>query len=333
MAPRLSVRCTALLAAFAALAAAAPAPAAPVASSISLAASPNPASINGTVTVFGTLSESGGGGIAGKAIEIAVTPPGGSRTVRTTVTTGPIGQFSYADAIPFSVAGTYVYEAKWSGDATHAATTRTVAVAVLKQPATVSLTASPTVVDYNRQIAVTVGVGGAMSGTVSVYATPLGGVRTLVASGPVDASGTFRASLAMTHSALLVAEYSGSATHNPAASPGKIVQVRAISAARLRGGYGRAGRYRLYRAGASPRVIGTVIPAHPGALLMFTAQKRVAGAWRTLAVASFPIQPTGLVGAVLRRPSRGAWRVRASFSGDVDHLGDRSPWRYLKITR
>ena len=193
MAPRLSVRCTALLAAFAALAAAAPAPAAPVASSISLAASPNPASINGTVTVFGTLSESGGGGIAGKAIEIAVTPPGGSRTVRTTVTTGPIGQFSYADAIPFSVAGTYVYEAKWSGDATHAATTRTVAVAVLKQPATVSLTASPTVVDYNRQIAVTVGVGGAMSGTVSVYATPLGGVRTLVASGPVDASGTFRA--------------------------------------------------------------------------------------------------------------------------------------------
>jgi hypothetical protein len=76
-----------------------------------------------------------------------------------------------------------------------------------------------------------------------------------------------------------------------------------------------------------------VTPNHAGALLMFMAQKRVAGAWRTVAMARFAIAPNGSVDAVLRRTGRGAYRVRTSFSGDIDHLGDRSPWRYLKVTR
>src|SRR5688572_7000289 len=92
-----------LMTALAALALATPALAAPVATSLTLAASPNPVPVNGLVTVSGTLSQATGD-IPGKPIEISVTPPGGSRTVRATVTTGASGQFSYGDPIPLTAA-------------------------------------------------------------------------------------------------------------------------------------------------------------------------------------------------------------------------------------
>jgi hypothetical protein len=317
--------------ALAVLAAASPAKAAPVATSLTLAASPNPVPVNGLVTVSGALTQAVGG-ISGKPIEISVTPPGGLRTVRASVTTGASGQFSYGDPNPLAVAGTYVYEARWSGDTSYAASTRTAAVAVTRAVPVVSLGISPLAVDYNRQARVAVNVSGASSGTVSIYATPLGGVRTLIGGGALTSLGNFSASLTMTRTALLVAEYGGSATHSPAASTGKIVQVRAIARVRLRGGYGRAGKYRLYRLGARPRMTGTVVPNHAGSDLVFVAQKSVRGAWRTMATTTLPIEATGSAYAVLRRASRGAWRIRTLFKGDADHLGDRSPWKYLKVT-
>jgi hypothetical protein len=328
---RLSIHWEMLVAALAALALATPANAAAVATSLTLAASPNPVPVNGVVTVSGTLSQATGG-IPGKPIEISVTPPGGPRTVRATVTTGALGQFSYGDPNPLAAAGTYVYEARWSGDTSYAASTRTVGVAVTRALPIVSLGVSPLAVEYNRQAHLTVNVSGASSGTVSIYATPLGGVRTLIGAGVLNSSGNFSASLTMTRTALLVAEYGGNATHGAAASTGKIVQVRAIARVRLRGGYGRAGKYRLYRLGARPHVTGTVAPNHAGSALAFVAQKSVRGAWRTMATTSFPIEATGSAYAVLRRASRGAWRVRTVFKGDADHLGDRSPWKYLRFT-
>lgn len=329
---RLSMLGRIVVPALAALAAATPAKAAPVATSLTLAASPNPVPVNGLVTVSGTLSQAAGG-ISGKPIEISVTPPGGSRTVRASVTTGALGQFSYGDPNPLAVAGTYVYEVRWSGDTSYAASTRTAGVAVTRAIPIVSLGVSPLAVDYNHQARVTVTVSGASSGTVSIYATPLGGVRTLIGGGALNSLGNFSASLTMTRTALLVAQYGGSATHSPAASTGKIVQVRAIARVRLRGGYGRAGKYRLYRFGARPRVTGTVAPNHAGSALVFLAQKSVRGAWRTIATTTSPIETTGSAYAILRRARRGTWRVRTIFKGDADHLGDRSPWKYLKMTR
>ena len=329
---RLSIHRGMLLTALAALALATPAKAAPVATSLTLAVSPNPVPVNGVVTVSGTLSQATGG-IPGKPIEISVTPPGGPRTVRANVTTGASGQFSYGDPIPLTAAGTYVYEARWSGDTSYAASTRTAAVAVMRALPVVSLGVSPLTVDYKRQARVTVNVSGASSGAVSIYATPLGGVRTLIGAGALNSLGNLSASLTMTRTALLVAEYGGSSTHSAAASAGKIVQVRAIARARLRGGYGRAGKYRLYRLGARPRVTGTVTPNHAGSPLAFVAQKSVRGAWRTMATSTFPIDASGSAYAVLRRASRGVWRVRTVFKGDADHLGDRSPWKYLRVTR
>jgi hypothetical protein len=328
---RLSTLSQLVVPVLAALAVATPAQAAPVATSLTLAASPNPVPVNGLVTVSGALTQAAGG-ISGKPIEISVTPPGGLRTVRASVTTGTLGQFSYGDPNPLAVAGTYVYEARWSGDTSYAPSTRTAGVAVTRALPTVSLGVSPLLLNYNRQARMTVSVSGASSGTVSIYATPLGGVRTLVGTGVLNSFGSFSASFTMTRTALVVAEYGGSATHSPAASTGKIVQVRAIARVRLRGGYGRAGKYRLYRLGARPRVTGTVAPNHAGSDLVFVAQKSVRGAWRTVITRTLPIEATGSAHTVLRRASRGAWRVRTLFKGDADHLGDRSPWKYLKMT-
>ena len=47
----------------------------------------------------------------------------------------------------------------------------------------------------------------------------------------------------------------------------------------------------------------------------------------------FPIQYDGSAYAVLGNATRGKYRQRVGFAGDADHLGSKSRWVYLKVTR
>jgi DNA-binding beta-propeller fold protein YncE len=200
-------------------------------------------------------------------------------------------------------------------------------------PATTSTTlAAPTPVTYNRTIRVKAHVNGATSGTVAIYATPYGSARELVAVGRVDDAGNFSVLFRMKTKTTFVAEYEGDDAHAVSKSSGRVVRVLAIATLRMTHYYGRSGQWRLYHAGTYPRATGSVIPSHPGVYLTFVAQRYAFGAWRRVAKRTLFIGPSGAINVYLKTKIRASYRMRTTFGGDVDHLGDTSPWAYFRIT-
>ncbi len=204
--------------------------------------------------------------------------------------------------------------------------------AVLKATST-SLAVSATKVRYGGRVRLTAHLTGARAGTISIYARPYGGEKTLVRAGSVNSYGNFSASYAMKRKTTFTAEYSGTDTRAASTSTGKVVAVHAIATIRMINHYGTSGKYRLYHAGRYPDAVGAVTPNHAGLNLRFVAQSYYAGAWRTVASDAFPLEFDSRVFAYLISTTRGTYRMRTVFAGDADHLGDISPWAYLQITR
>jgi hypothetical protein len=194
-----------------------------------------------------------------------------------------------------------------------------------------SLAVSATKLNYNQTVKLTAHLTGTRSGTMSIYATPYGGVKTLVRSGSVNTYGNFSASYTMKQKTTFTAEFSGTDTHAASRSGGKVVYVYAIATVRMINYYGTSGKYRLYRAGTYPDALGTVRPNHAGLNLKFVAQRYYAGAWRLVASDAFPMDYDGRFYAYLITTTRGTYRMRTVFAGDADHLGDSSPWAYFQI--
>jgi hypothetical protein len=245
----------------------------------------------------------------------------------------------------FGSSGTDVYEGglAFSPDASklfavaRGTTAGTVNVRVFASPTVAptttatSLAVSASTVDYNRSVTLTATLSGAPGGTVAIYATPYGGTKTLVRSAAVNTYGKLSATFTMKRKTTFVAEYVGDDAHAASTSSTKTVNVRAIATVRLSGYYGTSGKYKLYHYPKDASVKGTVAPNHAGYNVKFTAQRYSSGAWRTIATASFPIQSDGSAYAKLDA-SKGTYRTRVTFGGDAEHLGDTSPWVYLKIT-
>lgn len=203
---------------------------------------------------------------------------------------------------------------------------------VPKLPVTVTVSASAKAVQYNHYVTLTAHVGEHGGGTLSIYATPYSGLRKLVRTATPNASGNVSGTFLMKELTTFTAEYSGDETYAKAWSAGKAVNARVITKAALYGYYGTSGRYRLYHRGRNPLIKGSVTPNHAGSYLTFEAQRYRRGAWRVADSAGYLISANGTVSARLLNTSRGSYRVRTRFVGDVNHLGDASPWRYLKVT-
>ena len=199
-------------------------------------------------------------------------------------------------------------------------------------PTTTTLAPSASTVAFNKRVTLTARVTGGGGGSVSFYATPHGGSKTLLKAVPL-ASG--RASLAYTmkKKTTFSAVYAGTDFHASSASANKVVRVRARTTVKLSGFYARSGKYKLYRTTSRPRVTGTVAPNHAGQPLRFILQRYSSRRWRTIDTAAIPIQSTGSAYAVLRGNATGRYRVRTRFAGDSDHLAHASPWAYLRVTR
>jgi hypothetical protein len=202
--------------------------------------------------------------------------------------------------------------------------------AVLRATST-SLAVSATKLKYNQTVKLTAHLTGTKTGTMSIYATPYGGTKTLVRSGSVNSYGNLTASYTMKQKTTFKAEYSGSDTHAASKSSGKTVAVYAIATVRMINYYGTSGKYRLYRKGTYPDAVGAVKPNHAGYNLKFVAQQYYAGAWRAVASDTFPLGWDSTFYAYLITTSRGTYRMRTVFAGDADHLGDSSPWAYFQI--
>jgi hypothetical protein len=199
-----------------------------------------------------------------------------------------------------------------------------------------SLTASKKTVSFGGGVVVRAHLGpfeDTSNPVVSIYKTPYFGSQVLVAQGPVNASGNLAVTVKPSKHTTFIAEWEGDADagYPSANSPNRLVRVRVVTLSRISGAYATSGRYKLFHYGHSAAQTGTVLPNHAGKNLKFVAQRYLAGAWRAAASGSFTIHSNGSVGAYFRG-SIGTYRVRNVFTGDGDHLGDASPWRYLKIT-
>ena len=195
---------------------------------------------------------------------------------------------------------------------------------------TTKLTASASRVKYNGRVTLTADVNGAASGPMAIYATRYGSSRTLVASGVVNSSGALKRTVRMKSRTTFEAEYLGNDTRAGSASTGRVVTVRAKTTASLSGHYRRSGKYRLYRRGQNPQIMGTVSPNHSGLPLRFVAERYSRGRWLPGTSNIFYIGPSGSAAAVFYA-TPGTYRVKVVFAGDIDHLGSSSRWAYLKI--
>jgi hypothetical protein len=194
-----------------------------------------------------------------------------------------------------------------------------------------SISLSATKIQYNHAVTVKVHVNGTKKGTVSIYAKPYGGTKTLVKSGPLNSDGNFSASYKATKKTTFTAEYAGTDIYAPSKSGGKAVAVYAIAKVVMANYYDIKGGYKLYHRGAYPETIGDLIPAHSGSTLKFVVQRYAFGAWRQVASDTFPADG-GSVWAQFVSKTRGTYRIHTVFGGDAENLGDTSPWAYFKIT-
>jgi len=204
-----------------------------------------------------------------------------------------------------------------------------------RRPTTLTLDASRSTVTHGGSLELTAHLDPATTDTklVSIYATPQGGTKTLVKSGNVDSNGNLVATVRPKKRTVYAATFAGDENDDAAESEAETVLVRAITTTVLRGFYGTSGRNRLYHVGQLIRQTGAVVPNHAGKNLKFVAQVLRNGAWRTVAAASFRIRANGSVTAFFSSGLQRSYRLRNEFAADRDHLGDVSPWRYVKVTR
>jgi hypothetical protein len=207
------------------------------------------------------------------------------------------------------------------------------ALAGLSLPTTTTLGVSTSTVTYGKPVTLNAHVSGATDGMIAFYETPYADPTALVATVAVNASGNASLVVNPTGKTTYTAEFQESATHESSSSPGRTISVRSKATATLSGFYRRSGKYRLYRPGRDVNVRGTVVPNHYGHSLKFVAERYRDGRWRKAATGTFPIQYDGSAYAVLSNAARGKYRQRVVFAGDADHLGSKSRWVYLKVTR
>jgi hypothetical protein len=202
---------------------------------------------------------------------------------------------------------------------------------VVQKKTSTSISLSATKIQYNHAVTVKAHVNGTKKGTVSIYAKPYAGTKTLVKTGSLNSDGNFSASYKATKKTTFTAEYNGTDVFAPSKSGGKAVAVHAIAKVVMANYYDIKGGYKLYHRGAYPETIGDLIPAHSGSTLKFVVQRYAFGKWRQVASDTFPADG-GSVWAQFVSKTRGTYRIHTVFGGDAQNLADTSPWAYFKIT-
>ena len=238
--------------------------------------------VGSPVAVSGYLSV-GGHDPGRTSIEVART--GGGQPASTfTADVGSAGGFTWTDHPP--VPGTYTYTARYAATMWNDASVASVSVTVAKATPSLSLTVTPATASYGQ--AVTFGahlantVGKPPITRVTVYAQPVGSTtKTVIASGPVNASGNIGGTAHFTQSTALYAVYSGD-TDNAAVTVTKTVNVYAKVTAAIGGYYGTKPGYRLYHHTARLDLSAAVTPIKKGECVQFQVQEYVKKAWRAV---------------------------------------------------
>ncbi|MGW1617891.1 hypothetical protein [Streptomyces sp. NPDC002172] len=240
-----------------------------------------------------------------------------------------------------AVGGANTYTVSYPGDAVHQAATASAIVQVSRVRPTVTVTTDKAGYAYDGTATVTAHLGTTYNGrTVSVYATPVGGRKTLLKTGTVDSKGNLKVTYKLTHNTTFTASFAGDYRYAPAtATHSATARVRI---AEKLGGYYTSTTYsgvtyRVYHHTVRPQVVGTVTPDKSGQCMKFQAQEYYSGAWHTIGTSScFSMAPgsTGVTHLVLTHAVNQRFRVRTEYvhsSKDTSNADTWGGWLYLTV--
>ncbi|MFD4561267.1 hypothetical protein ACFWP5_44315 [Streptomyces sp. NPDC058469] len=277
---------------------------------------------------------------AGETVAVSRTDPAHTTTpVTWAVPVGADGKISVKDTP--AVGGANTYTVSYPGDAAHQAAGASATVQVSRAATAVSVTSNESTYTYGATAAVTAHLGTTYnSRTVSIWATPAGGKKTLVKTAAVDSKGDLRATYRLTRNTTFTASFGGDYRYAPATAT-HAVHDRVNIAEKL-GSYYTSTKYgpvtyRVYHHTVKPQVSGTVTPDKSGQCMRFQAQEYYNKAWHTLTTSSCFSMAAGSVGAThlsLTNAVGQKFRVRTEYvagAKDTTNVSTWGGWLYLTV--
>ncbi|MET7286641.1 hypothetical protein [Streptomyces sp. NPDC005573] len=232
-----------------------------------------------------------------------------------------------------SVGGADTYTVAYAGDAEHEAATASALVQVSRTATTVSVTTNASTYAYGATATVTAHLGTTYNGrTVSVYAQPAGGAKTLVKTGTVDSKGNFSAPYKLTRNTTFTASFAGDYRYAPASAT-RAVTGQAKVTQTLSGYYTSTTysgtTYRVYHHTVKPVVTATVAPAKSGQCTHFQLQQYYSGAWHTLTTSScitLDAKSAAAARLTLTNAVNQKFRVRTEYEHSTKDTSNPSTW-------
>jgi hypothetical protein len=297
-------------------------------SMLTLQAKPAKAAVGDRIHLSGTLMFVDASSSAGQTISLTRDDAAGSHPLPDVVT-NPDGTYRADDTV--DVAGQVTYDASFAGTTDDDPATASDSVSVAKLASHVSLAVSARTVTFGTSVHLTAHLGGGTATrTLSIYAKPVGGSETLVREADVGRRRDLHATFTPSKDTRFVARYDGDLAHR-AGDDEVVTRVRVIVRAELTKAVARSGRYHIYRRGSRATCIARVVPNHKGFAVRALLQMFTNGRWRRSAARPFRLNASSVIGFAIRGSRNVNFRVRVSLPTHRDHLGDTSPWRYLRF--
>jgi hypothetical protein len=299
-----------------------------IGSTLTLSASPHSAQLGDQIDLSGTLAFDDASPSGGQTITLTREDASGSHPLPD-ATTDSNGTYSSTDTV--DVGGQVTYHASFVGDSTYGPAEASGSVSVAKLRSHVSLAVSAPVVRFGTRVHLTAHLArGTESRELAIYAKPDGAHEKLVRKARVNRHRDLRATVTPSKDTTFIARYDGDLTHR-AAHDDAVTRVRVMVHAKLTKAVARSGRYRIYRRGAHAPCIVRVLPNHKGFAVRAVLQMFTNGGWHRSAARSFRLNASSVAGFAIRGSSNVNFRVRVSLPTHHDHLGDTSPWQYLRF--
>jgi hypothetical protein len=277
---------------------------------------------------------------SGQTVTVSRTDAAHTTTpVKWTVPVGVDGTITVKDTP--SIGGANTYTVSHPGDASHQAATTSAIVQVSRAATAVSVTTNASSYAYGATATVTAHLGTTYnSRTVSVYATPYGGTKTLVKTGTVDAKGNLTATYELARNTTFSASFAGDYRYAPATVT-RAADAHVKVATTLGGSYTSTTysgiTYRVYHRTVKPSVTATVTPNKAGQCQRFQAQQYYSGAWHTLTTSgcfSLAANSTAKTQLSLTNALNQKFRVRSEYersTKDNTNLSTWGGWLYFTV--
>ncbi|MET8856231.1 hypothetical protein [Streptomyces sp. NPDC004579] len=283
-----------------------------------------------------------GDGPYGSGEKVTVTRTDAAHTTTPVTWTAPVaadGTITVKDTP--TIGGTNAYTVSYAGDSSHRAATASATVQVSRATTSLTVAANASTYAYGATATVTAHLGTTYNGrTVSLYATPAGGKKTLVKTGTVDGKGNLTATYKLIGNTTFTASYAGDYRYAPAtvtrAVSGQAKVAQALSGSYTTTTYSGT-TYRVYHHTVQPTVTTTVSPNKAGQCVHFQVQQYYSGAWHTLSTSGcFTLDSRSTVAArlSLTHAVNQKFRVRSEYvhsSKDTANVTTWGGWQYLTV--